>query len=500
MTPQLQQAIKLLQLSNLELGEFVEQELSENPILEREDSGDDYAGADERGAVDAGDASSAEPVTSEGDVPGIDVTTSDEATLLEGSDLDVDYDNVWNGGEASEAVPESVSDPFAGWESSGSGGSADFQDSRYGIEHSVSQETSLRDHLLAQVQMDLVDPGDRLIAVHLIDSLDDAGQVTESVEAAAETLGCAGDRVAAVLDRLQHMDPPGICARDLAECWAIQLRDRGRLDPAMQTLLENIELLKQHDYPALAKRCHVDIDDIKDMVDEIWALRHRPAEAFDNIITQPITPDVIMRANATGGWAIELNNDTLPRVLVNHHYYAEVRTAVRTKEEREYLSDRLQSANWLVKALHQRATTILKVAQEIVRQQSAFFAKGVEHLKPLVLRDIAEAIEKHESTVSRVTSNKYINTPRGIFELKYFFTPAISSSSGGDAHSAESVRHRIKLLVDNESTEAVLSDDKMVELLNSDGIEIARRTVAKYRESLRIPSSVQRRRVKLAGR
>ncbi|MDP6259847.1 MAG: RNA polymerase factor sigma-54, partial [Rhodospirillales bacterium] len=252
----------------------------------------------------------------------------------------------------------------------------------------------------------------------------------------------------------------------------------------------------QHEYEKLSKLCGVDLEDVKDMIDEIWALSHKPAEAFDNVITQPITPDVIMRSGPSQTWLVELNNDTLPKVLVNNQYYALIRKSVRTKEEKQYVANKLQTANWLVKSLHQRATTILKVATEIVKQQDAFFAKGVEHLKPLVLRDIAEEIEMHESTVSRVTSNKYINTPRGIYELKYFFTTAISSSTGGDAHSAEFVRHRIKVLIDDEAPTKILSDDKLAELLKSDGIDIARRTVAKYREAMKIMSSVQRRREK----
>ncbi|MDA0238855.1 MAG: RNA polymerase factor sigma-54 [Proteobacteria bacterium] len=489
MTPQLQQAIKMLQLNNVELLEYVEQELSENPILEREDTADSPS-ADETTPVE-------QTTPQEGEDTGIDVTTSDDATMLDGGDLDVDSEDIWNAGNEAETDTTDFSDSSISWDLGGgnAGGGHDFDSIEYGIEQSVSQEVSLRDYLIDQIQIDMSDAVDRMIAVHLIDSLDDAGRVTESCETAAENLGCSVTRVELVLDKLQHLDPSGICARSLTECWAIQLRERGRLDPAMEAMLANVELLKQHDYPALAKRCGVDLDDIKDMVDEIWALNHRPAESFEHVISQPITPDVIMRSRP-GGWSIELNNETLPRVLVNHQYYAEVRTAVRTKEEKNYLVDRMQSANWLVKALHQRATTILKVAEELVRQQEAFFSKGVEFLKPLVLRDIADAIEMHESTVSRVTSNKYMHTPRGIFELKYFFTPAISSSSGGESHSAEAVRHRIKTLINEESPKAVLSDDKMVELLNAEGIDIARRTVAKYRESLKIPSSVQRRRSK----
>ena len=222
----------------------------------------------------------------------------------------------------------------------------------------------------------------------------------------------------------------------------------------------------------------------------------RPALAFEHEVTQPVTPDILMRPSRDGGWFIELNPETLPRVLVNAEYHARISRDARSKKEKEYVAEQIQSANWLVKSLHQRATTILKVAGEIIRQQDAFFARGVEHLRPLVLRDIAEAIEMHESTVSRVTTNKFIASPRGLFELKFFFTAAIASTGGGEAHSAEAVRHRIRVLIDEEDIKAVLSDDSIVEILRRDGIEIARRTVAKYREAMKIPSSVQRRRLK----
>jgi RNA polymerase sigma-54 factor len=264
----------------------------------------------------------------------------------------------------------------------------------------------------------------------------------------------------------------------------------------MAALLDNIDLLKNHDYPALCKVCQVDMEDMQDMVAELRALNHNPTEEFEHIEAQPIVPDVIMRPGVEGKWVVELNNDTLPKVLVNQAYYAEISKCVRTKDEKQYVTDKIQSANWLVKSLHQRATTILKVASEIVSQQEAFFRLGVEHLKPLILRDIAEEIEMHESTVSRVTSNKYIHTPRGIFELKYFFTSAIGSTDGGAAMSAESVKHKIKTLIDAEEPAAILSDDKIVEILNEGGVDIARRTVAKYREALKIPSSIQRRREK----
>ena len=501
MTPQLQQAIKLLQMSNIDLSDFVETELAENPMLERDDSNspDNHDGSGES-TTDSEESGSDGPDGLEA----IDMNASEHVTEDQVNALDMEsYDNVWDAEPAAEpasAVANEDGGTLSEWSTpistGGGGGSTQFENADYSLEQTLSQEVSLRDHLLNQIQMDITNPTDRIIAFYLVDLLDEAGRIPDALDIAAERLGCDVGRVEVVLKQLQALDPPGIFARSLAECWAIQLRELDRFDPAMEALLENIELLKQHEYPALSKICGVDLEDIKDMIDEIWALSHKPAEAFEHIITQPITPDVIMRSGPSNTWLVELNNDTLPKVLVNNQYYAMISKSVRNKEEKQYVADKLQTANWLVKSLHQRATTILKVSMEIVKQQEAFFAKGVEHLKPLVLRDIAEEIEMHESTVSRVTSNKYINTPRGIYELKYFFTTAISSTTGGDAHSAESVRHRIKVLIDDEAPAKILSDDKLVELLKNGGVDIARRTVAKYREAMKIPSSVQRRREK----
>jgi len=502
MTPQLQQAIKLLQMNNMELQEFVEEELAENPMLERDESdgalpeeappepdndtdGDGDADAD--GAGDGADPDALESI----DISQLETVSKESTDPL---DMD-DYDNVWDDGGAGAHQSTGGEEPvaFADW---GSGGNTGFQNSEFGVEQTLSQEISLRDHLINQINMDIADPADRLIAVHLTDLLDEYGRLPEDWQASADRLGCEMSRLEAVLKRLQQCDPPGIYARDLADCWAIQLREKDRLDPAMETLLQNMELLKLHEYGKLSEICCVDHEDIKEMIAEIWALNHHPAEAFEAVLAQTITPDVLMRPGGGGGWVVELNNETLPKVLINNHYYAEINGAVRTKEERQYVTDKFQSANWLVKSIHQRATTILKVAAEIVKQQDDFFRFGIRHLKPLILKNIAEEIEMHESTVSRVTSNKYIHTPRGLFELKYFFTSAIQSSMGGEAHSAEAVRHRIKSLIDGEPVAAILSDDKLVTMLHGEGIDIARRTVAKYRESLRIPSSVQRRREK----
>jgi RNA polymerase sigma-54 factor len=246
----------------------------------------------------------------------------------------------------------------------------------------------------------------------------------------------------------------------------------------------------------LIRVCGVDVEDIQGMIAEIRALDPKPALAFEPVVAETVTPDILMRAQPGGGWSIELNAETLPRVLVNQRYHTRLAGSARSKKDREYVAERLQSANWLVKSLHQRATTILKVATEIVRQQDAFFRHGIEYLRPLILRDIADAIGMHESTVSRVTANKYMSTPRGLFELKYFFTSSIAGADGQSAFSAEAVRFKIKGLIDAETAGAVLSDDRIVEILREGGVDIARRTVAKYREGMKIPSSVQRRREK----
>jgi RNA polymerase sigma-54 factor len=368
-----------------------------------------------------------------------------------------------------------------------------------GLEETLRQDITLREHLVGQLNCDIEDPAERMIGLFLIDLVDDAGYLTADLEEVAATLGTELARVEAVLAHLQRFDPVGIFARNLAECLAIQLKDLGRFDPFMEKLVANLPLLAGREIGALMRICGVDAEDLSQMVSEIKALNPKPGLAFDGVPAQPVVPDILMRAQQGGGWLIELNNDTLPRVLVNTRYYSKITRAPAGKLDRDYLSEKLQSANWLVKSLHQRATTILKVATEIVRQQEAFFAFGVSHLRPLILRDIAEAIGMHESTVSRVTTNKYMTTPRGLFELKYFFTSAIPAANGAASHSAEAVKFRIKTLIDAEGATGVLSDDRIVEILHEDGVDIARRTVAKYREAMRIPSSVLRRRDKSLG-
>jgi RNA polymerase sigma-54 factor len=483
MTPQLQQAIKLLQLSNLELVDYVELELEQNPLLERDERDPEAPMLPETGL------NGVEPA-----VAPVEATPAlDGASSFEGEDKDA-----WTAVSGSEGQGEQ---DYAGdaeaWKTRGVGGgdSGDLP----GLEETLRQDITLREHLVGQLNCDIDDPADRMIGLMLIDLVDDAGYLTADLAEVAAMLGCSVAQVEAVLARLQRFDPSGIFARNLAECLAIQLRERQRLDPCMQRLLDHLPLLAARDVGALLRVCGADAEDLAEMVGEIKALNPKPGLAFDGAPAQPVVPDILMRLQQGGGWLIELNNDTLPRVLVNTRYYSKVSRSVSGKPDRDYLSERLQSANWLVKSLDQRANTILKVATEIVRQQEAFFVHGVSHLRPLILRDIAEAIGMHESTVSRVTSNKYIATPRGLFELKYFFTSSIPAANGAAAHSAESVKFKIKGLIDAETASEVLSDDRLVELLRDEGIDIARRTVAKYREALRIPSSVLRRRDKSLG-
>ena len=255
-----------------------------------------------------------------------------------------------------------------------------------------------------------------------------------------------------------------------------------------------------HGPGGLGRACGVGDEDLQEMIAELKALTPRPGAAFGGEPSQTVIPDVFVRPDPAGGWRVELNADTLPRLLVDKRYHATVAGGARSDKDRTFVAECAAQAAWLVKSLDQRAKTILKVASEIVRQQDAFLAFGVECLRPLNLKTVADAIGMHESTVSRVTSNKYLATPRGVFELKFFFTSAIASSDGGAAHSAEAVRHRIKQLIDGEArAEQVLSDDRIVEILKEAGVDIARRTVAKYREALRIPSSVERKRLLKAG-
>jgi RNA polymerase sigma-54 factor len=491
MTPQLMQAIKLLQLSSLDLVAYVEGELERNPLLERAEDEGPAPGAEASAAVAEGEGS--DDVSATSDWIGADLETS-RTSMEQG--LGTELENVFpdDSGEKTSKSAEAPPPSYSEWSGAGSPAGED-----YNLEAFVSAETTLANHLAEQMALAISNPAGRMIAQYLIDMVDEAGYLTGDLDTVAEKLGAERRDVELVLAVLQTFDPAGVCARNLTECLAIQLKERDRYDPAMRALVEHLNLLAKRDLAGLRRICGVSDDDLADMIAEIRMLNPKPGLAFGSTTVQPIVPDVFVRSAPDGIWQVELNSDTLPKVLINQRYHAQVSKTTRNDKEKAYIADCLQTATWLVRALDQRAKTILKVSSEIVRQQDGFFARGVQHLRPLNLKTVADAISMHESTVSRVTANKYMATNRGIFELKYFFTSAIAAADGGEAHSAEAVRHRIRQLIDSESAAEVLSDDTIVEKLRVAGIDIARRTVAKYREAMRIPSSVQRRREKLAA-
>ncbi|HET7850449.1 MAG TPA: RNA polymerase factor sigma-54 [Pseudolabrys sp.] len=489
MTPQLMQAIKLLQLSSLDLAAYVEGELERNPLLERA-AEDDLAAARENPERLNGER---EQAGSEGDWIGEEFETSRSAME---AGLGTELENAFPDAEEKPAPADMQQPAFS---SVGGSGPRAAEEGGHNLEAFVSNQATLADHLAEQIAFAISDPAQRMIGQYLIDMVDEAGYLSGDIAGIAEKLGTSSAAVEAVLAVLQTFDPAGVCARNLTECLAIQLRERDRYDPAMQMLVEHLDSLAKRDFSALRKLCGVNDEDLADMMAEIRNLNPKPGLAFGSTTVQPVVPDVFVRAAPDATWQVELNSDTLPKVLINQRYYTQISRTTRSDKEKSYIAECLQSATWLVRALDQRAKTILKVSGEIVRQQDAFFAKGVQHLRPLNLKTVADAIGMHESTVSRVTANKYMATPRGIFELKYFFTSAIAAADGGEAHSAEAVRHRIRQLIDAESAADVLSDDTIVEKLREAGVEIARRTVAKYREAMRIPSSVQRRRNKHAA-
>jgi len=487
-TPQLQQAIKLLQLSNLELEAFVDAELERNPLLQREDR------------EDGGDGEAAEAPAAESDAGedfGIDRATDSDAA----ADIDARHDDLYSGASPGDLATGDAGPPGGAeaggsvdWSKAGRGGA--FEDGDGEREGGGVRELSLPEHLEAQLAVAGLTDAERAIALTLIDAVDEGGYLRADLAEIADRLGCDQDRIEAVLGVLQGFEPTGVFARDVAECLTLQLKEKNRFDPAMAALVGNLELLARRDMTALRRVCEVDDEDLKEMIAELRALTPRPGAAFGGEPAQAVAPDVFVREGPGGLWLVELNTDTLPKLLVDHRYHARVSAGARSDQEKVFVSDCLASANWLVKSLDQRAKTILKVASEIVRQQDGFLAFGVEHLRPLNLKTVADAIGMHESTVSRVTSNKYLATPRGVFEMKFFFTSAIASSAGGEAHSAEAVRHKIRQLIEGENGAGdVHSDDSIVDILKEAGVDIARRTVAKYREAMRIPSSVERKRL-----
>lgn len=471
MTQQLQQSIKLLQLSSQELAEYIEEELEKNPLLSAEE---------EQPQEQPTEAAESDPVQENNLAPEAQDTPSEVDSNDASSSVE------WGDDEGSTDYSEQSFEPRT---------HNRINDEYEGSTESLAvNKVSLRDHLMGQLSVVEADPVIRIIGQHLVDLVDESGYIKDDLGYLPEQLGCDESLIEKTFAVLHSFDPPGVCARNLKECLSIQLQDKDRLDPAMQVLLENLDLVAAGNVTQLSKLCGVDIDDIKEMCAELRALNPRPGSSFGHEEVQAVIPDVIVRRIRGDRWQVELNPAALPRVLVNRQYHTQlVSSKSLDKEERKYIAEQLTTANWLVKALDQRAQTILKVSSEIVKQQEAFFQDGVKALKPLTLKDVAAVTELHESTVSRVTNSKYMNTPRGTFELKYFFNASLQNSYGGAAFSNKAVQYLIKELIDAETPAAPLSDDAISEKLKDRGIEVARRTVAKYREIMNIPSSSQRR-------
>ena len=512
MTQQLQQSIKLLQANALELKAFVEQELEKNPFLGQEEGEGSEQTADEPTAK----ADEGEP--READFEG-DGDFSSEMKQHDGWDdggddsRDIERDYLSSAqGMSVHSADYHAEDDSRDIEDNPSQGESlrdhlleqlhlDVTDpvqkliGAHLIEDNPSQGESLRDHLLEQLHLDVTDPVQKLIGAHLIDMVDEAGYIKDDLKPLAENFGVEPADIEKTLALLQTFDPPGVAARNLRECLMLQLRDKNRLDPAMQSLLDHLDLLGAAKFDDLQKKCGVDKEDLREMIGEIRELNPKPGSNFSREISQPIEPDIFVRRLPNSEWHVELNMGNFPRVMVNKRYYKKVSAETRNTEDKKYLSEQFTSANWLVRALEQRAQTMLKVGSELVKQQDAFFRLGVKYLRPMTLKDIAAETGYHESTISRVTNGKFLICPRGTFELKYFFTSALARTQGGDDVSSAAVKHHISELIARETT--ILSDDDIVEILKERNITVARRTVAKYREALGIPSSPKRKRLKV---
>ena len=483
MTPQLQQAIKLLALSNLEIETYIADALEANPLLDVGQAGgepDDFA---------------------------VEPAQDPRRTTLESSPVD----QLIGEGRASEDRPieapresgeDDIGRSFA--EDGARPGATDWasefrsasgEDGPTPDSHGQAPET-LMEHLLAQVGTATGDARLAALARYIIGLLDDCGYLGTGAQEIAEHLGLGLGEVETAIALVQTFDPTGVGATSLSECIALQAREADRFDPAMARLIGNLDLVAKGDFARLRRICQVDDEDLRDMLAELRRYDPKPGLRFGEDPAAPVVPDVIVMSGKDDSWQISVNQETLPRLIVNRTYYTELRGACDDRQSRGWLSERLTDANWLIKALDQRQKTILKVASEIVRHQEGFLRNGVSHLKPLTLRAVAEAIDMHESTVSRVTSNKYLQCERGLFELKYFFTSGIAATDGEGSASAEAVKAAIRQLIDAETPKAILSDDTLVDLLRERGFSLARRTVAKYREAIGLGSSVQRRRQK----
>lgn len=477
MTPQLQQAIKLLAASNLEIETFIAEALEANPLL---DTG--------------GPAEPSEPERIELAAPAGEEATADQLMLAGGGEGDAPLDlaSVDRDWDTGDGEARSLRDAEWGAAASGSGG--DF-DEMPDWEQLRAAEVTLAEHLEGQIGALTDDPRTAFIARHIIGLLDEAGYLAQPLEDVADDLGVELFEAEAGLALVQSLDPSGVGARSLAECIAIQAREADRYDPCMAALISNLDLVARGEIERLKRLCRVDDEDFADMLRELRGYNPRPGLAFAPAETGTVVPDILLTSNAAGGWDLAINEETLPRLIVNRGYYLELNRGATSRESQGWLKEKLADAHWLIRALDQRQKTILKTAAEIVKQQDGFFRRGVSELRPLTLREVAEQIGMHESTVSRVTSNKYLWCERGTFELKYFFTSGVASADGEGASSA-AIKARIKALIDAETAKNILSDQQLAEMLQKEGFDLARRTVAKYREAIGLGSSAERRRAK----
>lgn len=460
MTPQLQQAIRLLQLSTLELQQELQQALESNPLLEQIDTHEEI---DTRETQDSETLDTADAL--------------EQKEMPEELPLDASWDTIYTAGTPS-------------------GTSGDYIDDELPVYQGETTQT-LQDYLMWQVELTPFSDTDRAIATSIVDAVDETGYLTVPLEDILESIGDEEidiDEVEAVLKRIQRFDPVGVAAKDLRDCLLIQLSQFDKTTPWLEEarliISDHLDLLANHDFRTLMRVTRLKEDVLKEAVNLIQSLDPRPGQSIQTGEPEYVIPDVLVRKH-NGHWTVELNSDSIPRLQINQHYASMCNNA-RNDGDSQFIRSNLQDAKWLIKSLESRNDTLLRVSRCIVEQQQAFFEQGEEYMKPMVLADIAQAVEMHESTISRVTTQKYLHSPRGIFELKYFFSRHVNTEGGGEA-SSTAIRALVKKLIAAENPAKPLSDSKLTSLLSEQGIMVARRTVAKYRESLSIPPSNQRK-------
>ncbi|MBF0454614.1 MAG: RNA polymerase factor sigma-54 [Magnetococcales bacterium] len=476
MTPQLQMAIKLLQMSSLDLSDYLQEELEKNPLLEKNEEGEGESGGGESDASSSSNAAakdSASPSESTPEAPTSKEAEAPEPGLNEELGVDASWEDIY--GDSYGAVP---------FENSPGGMEAP------PIENTLSTGQTLQDHLIWQLGVSAMNEKERTLGLTIIDAVDENGYLASDLQSLADMANSSLDDIEDVLLLIQSFEPAGVAARDLADCLKMQLKSQGMAVSPYLDLLDNLEDLARRDFRKLRRILKISEEDLADAVSVIQSLNPKPGLAFGSDQTNYVVPDVFVR-KLEGEWVVEINPETVPNLRINRSYENSLGSRMSDKDK-QFLTDNARSAQWLIKSLEQRSSTIFRVAESIVRFQKDFLDRGPEHLKPLILKDVADDIGVHESTTSRVTSNKYMHTPRGIFELKFFFSSSLGSITG-ETHSSEAVKFKIKKLVDSEPPRRPYSDEKLAKLLSEQGIDVARRTVAKYRDALNIPSSSRRK-------